>query len=99
MEGSAWHERVDYRSHHERWAHLRFRVVGQLLASPPPKGELRAQLKELAAREWRHPMTGVPVRFGVSTIERWYTRARGSRATRCGFYDARYARMWALRNP
>ena len=47
-------------------------MVGRLLASPPPKGELRAQLKELATRVWRHPMTGDPVRFGVSTIEAWY---------------------------
>jgi putative transposase len=62
----------DYSSIHERWAHFRFSVVGLLLASPPPKGELRAQLKELAARVWRHPMTGDPVRFGVSTIEAWY---------------------------
>jgi hypothetical protein len=27
---------------HERWAHLRFSVVGQLLAAPPGKGELKA---------------------------------------------------------
>ena len=58
---------------HESWAHLRFSVVGQLLASPPPKGELRAELEKLAARTWRHPSTGEPVRFGVSTIERWYS--------------------------
>jgi putative transposase len=64
-----------YASVHERWANLRFSVVGQLLASPPPKGELRAQLKELAARVWRHPMTGEPVRFGLSTIEAWFYRA------------------------
>jgi putative transposase len=64
-----------YSSIHERWAHTRFAVVGRLLASPPPKGELRAQLKELAARVWRHPMTGDPVRFGMSTIEAWYYQA------------------------
>ncbi len=61
---------------HERWAQLRFSVIGQLLASPPAKGALRAALKQLAAREWRHPSTGAPVRFGVSTLERWYYRAR-----------------------
>ena len=27
---------------HERWAHLRFSVIGQLLAAPPAKGELKA---------------------------------------------------------
>ncbi len=61
---------------HERWAHLRFSVVGQLLAAPPPKGELRAELKKLAERTWQHPITGAPVRFALSTIERWLLRAR-----------------------
>ena len=61
---------------HERWAQLRFSVMGQLLASPPAKGALRAALEELAAREWRHPTTGEPVRFGVSTLERWYYQSR-----------------------
>jgi transposase InsO family protein len=60
---------------HERWAHLRFSVVGQLLAAPPPKGALRQELEKLAAREWRHPSTGLPVRFGVSSVERWYYKA------------------------
>ncbi len=65
----------DYSSIHQRWATMRFSVVGQLLASPPLKGELRARLKELAARTWRHPITGEPVRFGFSTIEAWYYQA------------------------
>ena len=60
---------------HERWAHLRFSVIGQLLAAPPVKGALRSELDTLAAREWRHPVSGEPVHFGVSTIERWYYRA------------------------
>ncbi len=64
---------------HERWAHLRFSVVGQLLAAPPPRGELRADLKRLAARTWQHPVTGEPVRFALSTIERWLHRARRER--------------------
>ena len=55
---------------------MRFAVVGQLLAAPPPKGELRAELERLAAREWPHPITGLPVRFGVSTLERWLHKAR-----------------------
>ena len=58
---------------------LRFAVVGQLLAAPPPKGELRAEIEKLAARDWQHPITGLPVRFGVSTIERWVYRARKER--------------------
>ena len=60
---------------HERWAHLRFSVIGQLLAAPPEKGALRSELARLSAREWRHPTTGEPVHFGASTIERWYYRA------------------------
>src|ERR1700674_3657329 len=54
---------------HERWARFRFSVVGQLLAAPPPKGTLRPELDKLAAREWHHPITGEPIRFGVSTLE------------------------------
>jgi putative transposase len=60
---------------HERWAQLRFSVIGQLLAAPPPRGQLRAEIAKLAAREWQHPITGAPLRFGFSTIERWYNRA------------------------
>jgi len=55
---------------------LRFSIVGSLLASPPEKGQLRAALEELAAKPWRHPVSGRPVRFGFSTIERWYHQAR-----------------------
>jgi putative transposase len=55
---------------HDRWAQLRFSVVGQLLAAPPPTGELRSELEKLAAREWRHPASGEPVRFAISTIQR-----------------------------
>jgi transposase InsO family protein len=40
---------------------------------------LRAELKKLAAREWQHPITGKPVRFGLSTIERWLHAARKER--------------------
>jgi putative transposase len=69
----------EHYSRHERWALLRFAVVGQLLAAPPPKGELRAEIEKLAAREWQHPITGLPVRFGISTIERWLHRARKER--------------------
>ncbi len=56
---------------HERWSHLRFAVIGSLLAAPPARGALRAALRELAQRTWRHPVTGEPVQFGLSTIERW----------------------------
>ena len=73
------HQRV-----HEQWAHLRFAVVGWLLAAPPEKGELRAAITDLAQRTWQHPTTGEPVRFGFSTIERWYYRAVAERTDPVG---------------
>jgi hypothetical protein len=30
----------------------------------------------LAARSWRHPFTGCEIRFGVSTLERWFYATR-----------------------
>jgi putative transposase len=57
---------------HERWGQLRFSVVGRLLAAPPAAGELRAEIEKLAAQEWRHPITGAPIRFSFSSVERWY---------------------------
>src|SRR5215467_11780606 len=60
---------------HERWARFRFSVIGQLLASPPPKGELNKEIEALAERQWRHPITGERVRFAFSTIERWFYTA------------------------
>lgn len=66
-------------SRHQRWAHLRFSVIGQLLAAPPPKGALRAEINKLASRTWQHPISGEPVRFAASTIERWLLRARAER--------------------
>ncbi len=69
---------------HERWAHTRFSIVGQLLSAPPGKGALKAAIAELAARTWQHPTTGEPVRFGFSTIERWYYRALRERTDPVG---------------
>jgi putative transposase len=63
---------------HERWANLRFSVVGHLLAAPPPHGELQAELERLAAKPWRHPITNQPTRFGLSTIQRWYYEAKNA---------------------
>jgi len=69
---------------HERWARMRFAVIGQLLAAPPPKGELRSAIQALAERTWQHPSSGEPVRFGFSTIERWYYRALRERTDPVG---------------
>src|SRR6266550_3303317 len=64
---------------HQRWAHLRFSIVGPLLAAPPPRGELEAELEKLAAKSWLHPVTGQPAQFSVSTIQRWYYAARAEK--------------------
>ena len=61
---------------YQRWAHLRFSVVGPLLAAPPARGELEAELEKLAGKQWLHPVTGQPAQFAVSTIQRWYYAAR-----------------------
>ena len=60
----------------DRWARLRFAIIGPLLAAPPAAGELHEALTVLAAKIWRHPFTGLDVRFGVSTIERWLYAAK-----------------------
>jgi len=59
-----------------RWARLRFEIIGALLASPPKPGELAARIEELASKEYAHPVTGLPLRFGKSTIEHWYYKVR-----------------------
>jgi len=64
----------------DRWARLRFAIVGPLLAAPPAHGELREALAQLARKPWRHPTSGVPVRFARSTIERWYYLAQQAKA-------------------
>ena len=51
----------DANERRDRWARLRFAVVGALLASPPPAGRLRAELERLADREWDHPSGSGPV--------------------------------------
>ncbi|MGH8237075.1 MAG: IS481 family transposase, partial [Steroidobacteraceae bacterium] len=62
----------------DRWARLRFAIIGPLLAAPPADGDLQAALRDLAARRWRHPFTGLEVRFGCSTLERWYYAAKNA---------------------
>ena len=59
-----------------RWARLRFSIIGPLLASPPGAGELADRLRELAQRTYLHPTTRLTIRFGASTIERWWYDAK-----------------------
>lgn len=62
----------------ERWARLRFAIIGKLLVKPPEHGELKGALEALAGETWEHPTTGEPTTFGESTIERWYYQALGT---------------------
>ena len=59
----------------DRWARLRLLIIGQLLAAPPARGELKQRLTELSSQVWRHPIHGGDIRFGVSTLERWLALA------------------------
>jgi putative transposase len=60
----------------DRWARLRFAIIGPLLAAPPAKGELQDAFRALSRRTWKHPTTGKPIQFGKSTLERWFYAAR-----------------------
>ena len=60
----------------DRWARLRFSIIGPLMAAPPGAGQLHDALQALAAKTWRHPVSGLDVRFSAATIERWYYAAR-----------------------
>ena len=60
----------------DRWARLRFSIIGPLLAAPPAPRQLHDALRALSAKTWRHPVSGLDVRFGVSTLQRGYYSAR-----------------------
>lgn len=62
----------------EAWGNFRLSVVGQLLASPRPRGELQGALELLAKGKWNHPLTGNPISFAFSTIEEWYYQAKAA---------------------
>ena len=62
----------------DRWARLRFAIIGPLLAAPPQPGELRKALERLAAHSWKHPINETTLRFSTATVERWYYLARSA---------------------
>lgn len=63
----------------ERWARLKFLVIGGLLERPPERGELAERLRELAEQSWSHPSRREEtLRFAPATIEGWYYAARRS---------------------
>jgi transposase InsO family protein len=63
----------------DRWARLRFAIIGPLLAAPPERGELGKALEDLAKRCWKHPVNGTMLQFSYATLERWYYVARKAR--------------------
>lgn len=64
-------------AHKLSWARFRLQVIGPLLASPAESGELQGNIRELSERVYRHPLRPEKsIRFGFSTIERWYYQAR-----------------------
>jgi putative transposase len=69
-------DKKDNESHHAHWARFRFSVIGHLLSCPPENGTLKCELEELSKKSWRHPVTGKPISFSVSTLERWLYRAK-----------------------
>ncbi len=68
----------DDRQDRDRWARLRFSIIGPLLAAPPAARELRGALQTLSRKTWQHPVSAEPIRFAASTIERWYYVARAA---------------------
>ena len=66
----------DVGTRQDRWARFRFSIVGPLLSAPPDSGQLQVELVALAKKQWRDPITGLPVTVAVSTIERWLYQAR-----------------------
>ncbi len=61
---------------HRRWGRFRHGVIGPLLSAPPEKGALGRAIEQLARTEWKHPVSGEPIKYHASTIERWYYAAR-----------------------
>lgn len=54
------------------WAEFRLAVVGHLTVCDLQRGQLDSELSSLAAKKWKHPVSGRLVTFCRSTIQRWY---------------------------
>lgn len=60
-----------------RWGQFRFSVIGELLSSPPARGELRQVIQRLSQKIYQHPIDDDRrLTLGASTIERWYYKAK-----------------------
>jgi hypothetical protein len=54
-------------------------VIGKLLSSPPPKGQLQKAIERLSQQTYQHPVDADRrISLGTSTIERWYYMAKGA---------------------
>lgn len=69
-------KKIDADTQRLLWARFRFGIIGPLLSAPPDNGELKSALIALSEKEWKNPITGLPVTFSVSTLERWYYRTK-----------------------
>lgn len=64
---------------YERWARLRFAVVGPFPESSPEGRMLKKTLANLAKQPWRHPTKSAHyVHFSQTTIERWFYLAKNA---------------------
>jgi len=64
------------KSQSQKLAEFRFSIIGNLLSSPPKRGEGLKEFKKLAVKQWEHPITGELVSYHWHTIEQWYYDAR-----------------------
>ena len=65
----------DARKNSVLWGEFRFAVVSLLIISHIDQGQINSEIQQLSDRTWKHPISGEDVRFGFSTVERWYYRA------------------------
>jgi transposase InsO family protein len=65
-------------SNSAHWARFRFSIIGPLLSAPPDSGHLKNELTALSKKQWQNPITGNPISFSVSTLERWLYAAKHS---------------------
>ena len=61
---------------HQLWAQFRLAVIGELLCSPPERGQLKKKVRALGKKKWLHPLTGGLFRISSTSIERWFYKAR-----------------------
>lgn len=53
----------------ERWTQFRFSVIGELLFSPPPRGQLQKTFSHLDAKIYQHPIDlERKINLGDSTV-------------------------------